>query len=597
MVEDVLGRQMTRKIWTGNFEKAMPISFQGFDLSAILPAVFYMFRFGKRRGKGKFIQVFGGTEGTLNERRRNATIEKIAAHLSSIPSLRGFNGEIEQAILGDLLLCFCLENKNRNSGRTEQIQRVAPVHYMASWIDLPDKVVNLRYVPEMIVAMLADQKGEHVQLNKDDDRTWFAVGRGFENNVLMHAFHQGITIRGELASRTSDRFAEDDHVGIDQLLMIRLAQQIGEAPDKLRDREGENISNQRPIAEKAARHFSEDIRRFIRSYADQIPRQTLVDMLESCVAIGLTTILTSMCEILFEWIKTGAIPILREQHSVPLFVDCSHGMDKKLRSLTEESFDDFCRRFEKLPVILMSLRLLDYVAIYDRNLSNLPISTKPYATDRLNLLGDLFHERREESKAIFYDFDRKSAELFEKLKEEYPEITEILGNYSTYPNHVLRLAEALTVLQGRENTQTNLLKCLNSTLSINQPNGIAVIRKTTQRQAHTGRKTRDARSLVFTDSVLDYLVHVHLLPSGNSHQFRSLSLKEFIHKIRERYGFCIDEAPPGMTISNELLQTNRAILERRMRDLGLLAGVNDAESMKRLQPRFKRAENNDHDIA
>ena len=41
-----------------------------------------------------------------------------------------------------------------------------------------------------------------------------------------------------------------------------------------------------------------------------------------------------------------------------------------------------------------------------------------------------------------------------------------------------------------------------------------------------------------------------------------------------------------MNVSNELLQLNRAVLERRLRDLGLLAGVNDAEAMKRLQPRF-----------
>ena len=47
-----------------------------------------------------------------------------------------------------------------------------------------------------------------------------------------------------------------------------------------------------------------------------------------------------------------------------------------------------------------------------------------------------------------------------------------------------------------------------------------------------------------------------------------------------------------MTISNELLQRNRAILERRLRDLGLLVGVNDAEAMKRLSPRFEPAMEN-----
>ena len=104
------------------------------------------------------------------------------------------------------------------------------------------------------------------------------------------------------------------------------------------------------------------------------------------------------------------------------------------------------------------------------------------------------------------------------------------------------------------------------------------------------RRRRDLRSLVFTDSVLDYLVHLHLLPSGKRLGTRALSFKEFIDTLRERHGFHVDVAPAGMTISNALLQQNRAVLERRLRDLGLLVGVNDAEAMKRLRPRFEPVE-------
>ena len=111
---------------------------------------------------------------------------------------------------------------------------------------------------------------------------------------------------GELGSRTSDRFKEDTPVALDQLLMIRLAQKVGAAPDKLRGSEGERISNQRPIAEKAAADFSEDIRRFVRSYATVIPRHAFVELLESCIAVGMTTILTSVIEMLCEWKEHGA---------------------------------------------------------------------------------------------------------------------------------------------------------------------------------------------------------------------------------------------------------------------------------------------------
>lgn len=594
IVDEVLGRGMTREIWSANYEKALPVSVQYFDLFAVLPAVLYMFRFGQRRGKGKFLDTFGADTGTAKERRQAATIERVASKLTENKQFEGFSGETEQAILGDLLLCFCLENAKRALGRKEQVQRVAPTHYMASWVGLPESVSHLRYVPEMIVAMLADQKGDYIE-QAHGDRTWFAVGRGFEDNVLLRAFHQGVVRRGELGSRTSDRFEEETPVGLDQLLMIRLALKLGAAPDKLRGSEGERISNQRPIAEKASGYFSEDIRHFVRSYSGIIPRHAFVELLESCMAVGMTTILTSLIEILFEWEQTGEIQKKGDQEPALLFVDCSNGVDRRLKTLAEQSLDDFMRRIERFPVILMALRLLDRGARYDPNIRALGIRTRPYATEWLNMLGELLHDRREEAKPIRYDLNRKAEELAEKLKDDYPECSQLLMGDKNQPNPVWRLAESLTALQGRKYTYTNFVTLLDSVLLTGRPNGLALKRTVTRNVAVVGaRKTSEIRSLVFTDAVLDYLVHLHVLRTGNKLGFRSLSFKDFIHVLQDRYGFCVDAAPPGMTIANDLLRANRAILERRLRDLGLLVGVNDAEAMKHLRPRFERPTEDRH---
>ncbi|HCA80931.1 MAG TPA: hypothetical protein DEP53_14480 [Bacteroidetes bacterium] len=591
IVDDVFGRGMTREIWTGNYEKALPVSVQDFDLTAVLPAVFYMFRFGYRRGKGKFHETFGSDAKTTKERRRATTIDRVANKLAGTASFEGFQDETTRAILGDLLLCFCLENTKRALGRQEQVQRVAPAHYMASWVDLPDAVVDLRYVPEMIVAMLADQKGQYVTQNHEGDRTWFAIGRGFEENVLLKAFHQGMMREGPLSGRTADRFREETPVGLDQLLMIRLAQQLGEAPEKLRGSEGERISNQRPIAEQAARHFSEDIRRFVRAYAGVIPRHAFVDLLESCVAVGLTTIITSVIELMFEWATIGGIRKKCEQRPTQLFVDCSNSVHRGLRALAEQSMDDFMRRIERFPVVLMALRLLDYGARYDSKLKKLDIPTWPYATDWLNLLGEILYQRRVEAQAILYDFERKAAELADRLQEDYPETAEELRSDRAQVNPVWRLAEALTSLQGRGNTQIKVIRLVDSVLLTARPNGLAIKRSVLRKLAPgAGTKKHEVRSLVFTDSVLDYFVHLHILRSGNKSGSRQMSLKDFIKILRERYGLYVDQAPPGMTISNELLRLNRLVLERRLRDLGLLVGVNDAEAMKHLMPRFESSE-------
>ena len=590
LVDDILGRKMTREIWSGNYDKVLPVSVQDFALSSILPAVFYMFRFGQRRGIGNFLKTFGDKSGSASQIRRSVNIERIAERLSYIEELDGFNGEPEKAILGDLLLCFCLENVKHGLGRDQQIQRVAPAHYMASWIDLPERVANLRYVPEMIVALLADQKkGESVGLSENKKRTWFPVGKNYEDNVLLDAFSQGVIRHGEFSGDlASERFEEEnDSVGLDQLLMVRLAQQLERAPDKIRGREAGPISNQRPIAEQAAQNFSEDIRRFVRSYSDLVPRYALVEMLESCIAIGLMTILTSTIELLLRWSDTGIIPEKKMQLPAPLFIDCSNGIERSIRDIAEQSMDDHMRRLERLPAILMALRLLDYHAQDNQKIKNQGIATRPYATEWLNLLGDLLHNRHPEAQRILFRIEDDANKLAAEVANDYADAAEILGNVDNQPNPVWRFADGLMVLIG-SSSRTKFMGMIDSILHTGRPNGLAAKRATTRGlSGSTTRRKRDVRSLVFTDSVLDYLVHRHLLRSGNKPGGRTLSFKKFMEILRGHYGFHVDTAPPGMTISNELLQRNRAILERRLRDLGLLVGVNDAEAMKRLKPRFE----------
>ena len=249
--------------------------------------------------------------------------------------------------------------------------------------------------------------------------------------------------------------------------------------------------------------------------------------------------------------------------------------------------DDHMRRLERLPAILMALRLLDYHAQDNQKIKNQGIVTRPYSTEWLNLLGDLLHNRHSEAQRILFRIEDDANKLATEVADDYAEAAEILGNADNQPNPVWRFADGLMVLIGAS-SRTKFMGMIDSILLTGRPNGLAAKRATTRGLGgSTTRRKRDVRSLVFTDSVLDYLVHLHLLPSGHKLGTRTLSFKEFIEILRERYGFHVDTTPSGMTISNELLQRNRTILERRLRDLGLLVGVNDAEAMKRLKPRFE----------
>ncbi len=590
IVRGVLPRNMADEVWSAGYDRVLPISFSRFELSAVLPAVLYMFRFGQRRGRGAFLSTFVSEAGTRRERKRRATVERVAESLASRSDLLGFSGPVEKAILGDLLLCFGLENAKHDLGRDKQIQRVAPAHYLASWVDLPESVTDLRYVPEMIVAMLANEGGDHVEQSDGNENTWFAVARGFEDNVLLRAFGRGMSYEGQQPNYSSDRFDEATAVGLDQLLMIRLAQELGAAPDRPRGNETARISNQRPIAEKAAVEFSEDIRRFVRGYAGSTPRYAFIDMLESCVSTGMTAVLFSVMEMLFAWLRTGAVPEKHVQRPASILVDCSSGVDIRLRGLAEQSLDDVMRRVERVPVVLMVLRLLDYAARNNRRVKREQVETRPYATEWLNLLGALLHGRHAEAAFIHQQMDDHADRLADALEGEYPAEAKVLRSEESEANAVRRLAAGLTPLLG-STTSGNLIGMVESTLQVGRPNGLAQKRATTRgaNPARFGRRRRDVRSLVLTDSVLDYLTHVQLLRNtkGSRLETRRLSLPQFLDKTRRRYGFHVDVAPEGMTVSNELLQANRRILERRLRDLGLLVGVNDAERMKRVRGRFR----------
>jgi hypothetical protein len=89
-----------------------------------------------------------------------------------------------------------------------------------------------------------------------------------------------------------------------------------------------------------------------------------------------------------------------------------------------------------------------------------------------------------------------------------------------------------------------------------------------------------------TDDFLDYIVHLHVARSRSDGVQRPLSFQQLLQTMRDRYGLHVDQGPPGTVISDEILRLNRSVLERRLRDLGLLVGVNDAESMKHLRPRY-----------
>jgi len=586
LAEQALTPARVRELWTANYFPALPFTPQQFDIGTLLPAMLYMARWGQRRGKGTFKETFASRIGMKAAPPRVVDVVDGLKHKHG-SALYGFNDEVADALLGDLMLTYVLENRKRDVGRDKQVQRIFATHYLASWVDLPDSVANLRGVPELLTAILAQQNTGEALIPGEKSR--FPVGDAFVANPLLRLFARHMRVEGLASSQTSDRFNEQEagDLGMDEWLSIRIAKACGRAPDKTGKGKGEGdsrIPNRWPIARAAARHLRQDLATFIQVYGEAIPRQAFLPMLESGIALGLSNVLLETTRCLFTWDRTGTVPT--DANPWPLFVDASLGQDRDLRNVSEAVMTECAARYERIPVLMMSLRVLEERARFDRKLRDELPPAHPDGVNRLNFLGELLHERHPRADHILNELDGDSLRLADLMLEagEAEAVAAMLQSGDGNPAR--RLAEALVLLIGDTPQGANFRKALESSLMTDRPNGIAMKRRVTRTES--GRKrTHDVRSIVLTNSVLDFLVHRHLRKDGKGLPAQPLSFQRFLRVLRENYGLYVDREPPGTAIPQELLRNNTRWLERRLRDLGLLVGVNDAESMKQLRSRFQ----------
>ena len=83
----VLGDHMTAKVWTSNYAAVLPFTPQSFAVGALLPMMLYLFRWGHRRGRGKFRVAFSAPGG-------RPTIRSVSARLAGDPRLEGFESNL-----------------------------------------------------------------------------------------------------------------------------------------------------------------------------------------------------------------------------------------------------------------------------------------------------------------------------------------------------------------------------------------------------------------------------------------------------------------------------------------------------------------------
>ena len=590
-VFDVFGKDTAELLWSNNLYRAIMVTPQDFSIQAILPAVLYMFRWGKRRGTGEFRKIFGlprGERDWLPPTSSNV-VEVLLA--KSEAQFNGFDNENTKNILKDLLLAFCFENKGHKQGHNIELQRVYPTHYFSSWVDLPKKITDLRFVPELLAVLLANQpKNNKLVQTPDFIDTSFPWGSKFEENLLFQKFGTGVRMSKFATDLGGDDFVEDADVTLDQLLMIRIAKLCTYAPQGMKGGLAD-VPNAFPLASKAAKGIRNDIVSFIEKYAETLPRQSFISLFETLLGFGLYQIFLNTAKVVIEWDANGNLPNFEEQSSPPVFADASCGMDRELRIAAEESFNNsIMSLLAQTPKSFMALRIMDVFGMVDPVLRKIkPVG--PDAHEWVNTLGKVRYKGHSQSAVFLYTLEQSCLRLAgrNEVKEVAPFVTQLLD--SSVEDVVGKLAEALSSLMGRKIQFVQLLKFIDSSMIADTPNGFGAKRRIRLSRTVDGKRSMDVRSLIMSNSLLEVLVHRHLVHGKNEETKEMiLSLPRFLEILRIRYGIFIDRSPLGTQIPDILLRRNREYLERRLRDLGLLTGVNDAENMKMLRARYKMSE-------
>ena len=581
-----VNQAFAHEVWTVIYEHALPITPQDYELSSVIPAVMYMARYGKRRGAGQVQATFGVP---ASNGPPSVSMRSIANVLSvENDEFAGFDTPTGQAILGDLLLTWCLENKGQAEGQEAKVARVFPTHFFASWVDLPDTVAHLRGVPELITSALASQdRGPTVQAVPTGQLrpAGFAVGVAPRDNPLLAVLATAVETTGHVSTMSGDRLndPEADNLGIDELLMARLAGRLGRAPMPVAG-QASGIPNRRPANPRAAIDFRDDTMRFVRYYGTRMPRQSFTQLLECGITLGMSQMVLRSARAIFHLQEHG-LRLDRSDLARPweLFVDCSEGRDRGLRHLAEQSMEETLRMFEQLPRAMMVFRMLhghmQRQGLFPDNLN----VNDPDPTGLLEFLSSVYQGASNLSLRVTTHFQSVCLNLAHALRMHETEdsargdIASRLANDDGRPAE--RLAGALCELMGDMQQRQQYVKTLDSSMGTARVTGLANRRRTPRRGL--------SRSAVMHTPMLDYLVHLHLAPQIAGRSTHHLSLRGFLDTIRTRHGICIDRAPDGTSIASEQLVANKALLEARLRDLGLLVSVNDAEDLKTLRSRYE----------
>ncbi|MDG6999695.1 MAG: hypothetical protein JRN15_11330 [Nitrososphaerota archaeon] len=593
ILEDALSKAIVTKVWSANVESIMPLTFNDVDLQAVMPAVLYTLRWGGRRGGGRFIESFA-SNGARDVKPLDVARKVLDRQRASGRFVcdQDISDDEQSSTIANLFSGLCFDNRKSIPGIEQPIQRVYPVHYLSSKFDLPGEVAHLRGVPEYVVGILTSI-GTHKTVDATDGLL-HSLDQRFNSGSVLHLlrlYASAVRVCDEDEKRAANLGNPNEVIdeaaaaglGIDQLLLMRASECIDYFPPRQKN-SGGGYKPPISITERQNLIFEHDLRDFLRFYGSDLPRNKLNRSLEVLIGLNLFASLLSFSRIMHVWFDKGELLNVDEQRPYGILIDCSKGEDRDIRRFAEQTYGEALRRYVATTIPIKAYQILTRAAEIDRRAEFPPLS----GSDPRRLLeaaGDIFHRNRG---------GRVMERLRDDVEELYAALTEsdddtlLAASLDVDGSPVASLARVIVEMMGSKVLDQNMVNLLDSCLGANDNGrGTSMVAKRNSQRSRGGltRAYSLERSFRLPDIVIETLAH-RLLIHPDRGVVRRLTVREFIDELAERYGLCIDHGE-GMKVPADVFRRNREYLEERLRSLSLLEGVNDAENMKVLQPRYR----------
>jgi len=429
------------------------------------------------------------------------------------------------------LRCNLLNMVSRGKIDKEKISSLRPIH-LESY-----KLRNAAHARDYNTADQVYNMLNHFPQVRDELKSF--LSEGWDKNTNKINLYEGIDI---------------DSMGI--LMLIKDIKSAGFVNS------GTGVNSIKPILEKQAELFCDDVRRLLL-YKRTIPRNVLLDYLKIITGFHLSLYLQKLVHLLPKMIKSGSTDVIDDWKIVLDVTDNFESGPAKIASADTERMNNGLLEYIKSTFqVNAALRMLKLEKNNSANLDS--------ALDTLN--------KRRNDLEIYYQvhWDNLSASWDEEDKE-------IVNEFATYEDSCFnKYIELLMRLRGNYQYRYNL-QIIDNLSNKNSERGFMA----------QGRSRKHPRRFVLGTRLLETLTQINLLENkNNTLHSKAVSIEELMEIFRNRYGLIINGLDDPRFADADLntiqaFKENVDAFKNKLRQIGFYNDLSDAFILQKIRPRYE----------